>query len=166
MRSTLDQFPLPWVVQERSTCFVVHDKTSQPLAYIHFEDQSGRLSPINQLTRDEALCIAVNIAKLPTETLRPAVPDAHQPSCFGLEEERGANWKGSGGAAPKSDFRNPDTGDCEASLFEIKQSFRHNTKRKDAIPNALQDLKESGTFTMIQRKTGGRDKWVYHLEED
>ena len=28
MRSTLDQFPLPWVVQERSTCFVVHDKTS------------------------------------------------------------------------------------------------------------------------------------------
>jgi len=52
----------------------------------------------------------VNIAKLPelletrnaapTETLQPAVPDAHQPSCFGLEEERGANWKGSGGAAP------------------------------------------------------------------
>ena len=37
---------------------------------------------------------------VPTETLRPAVPDAHQPSCFGLEEERGANWKGSGGAAP------------------------------------------------------------------
>ena len=109
MRSTLDQFPLPWVVQERSTCFVVHDKTSQPLAYIHFEDKSGRLSPINQLTRDEALCIAVNIAKLPellemrnapTETLQPAVPDAHQPSCFGLEEERGANWNGSGGAAP------------------------------------------------------------------
>src|SRR5215831_18044538 len=86
MRSTLDQFPLPWVVQERSTCFVVHDKTSQPLAYIHFEDKSGRLSPINQLTRDEALCIARNIVKLPelletrnapTDTLRPAVPDAH-----------------------------------------------------------------------------------------
>src|SRR5215472_8683432 len=105
MRSTLDQFPLPWVVQERSTCFVVHDKTSRPLAYIHFGDKSGRQSPITQLTRDEALCIAVNIAKLPepletrnapTETLRPAVPDAHQPSCFGLEEERGANWKGSG----------------------------------------------------------------------
>jgi hypothetical protein len=110
MRSALhDQFPLPWTVQERSTCFVVHDKTSQPLAYIHFEDKSGRLSPINQLTRDEAWRIAVNIAKLPelletrnapTETLPPAVPDAHQPGCFGLEEERGANWKGSGGAAP------------------------------------------------------------------
>jgi hypothetical protein len=108
MRSTLDQFPLPWVVQERPTCFVVHDKTSQPLAYIHFEDKSGRLSPINQLTRDEALCIAVNIAKLPellearnapTET-RPAVPDEHQSGCFGLEEEKGANWKSSGRAVP------------------------------------------------------------------
>ena len=66
MRSTLHQeFPLPWTVQERSSCFVVHDKTSRPLAYIHFEDKSGRLSPINELTRDEALCIAVNIAKEP-----------------------------------------------------------------------------------------------------
>ena len=66
MRSTLHhEFPLPWTVQERSSCFVVHDKTNQPLAYIHFEDQSGRLSPINQLTRDEALRIAENIAKLP-----------------------------------------------------------------------------------------------------
>jgi hypothetical protein len=64
-----NQFPLPWTVQERSTCFVVHDKTSQPLAYIHFEDKSGRLSSINQLTRDEALRIAENIAKLP-ELLR------------------------------------------------------------------------------------------------
>ena len=66
MRSTLHQeFPLPWTVQERSSCFVVHDKTSQPLAYIHFEDKSGRLSPINQLTRDDALRIAENIAKVP-----------------------------------------------------------------------------------------------------
>ena len=34
--------------------------------------------------------------KLPTETLRPAVPDEHQPGCFALEEERGDGWKGSG----------------------------------------------------------------------
>ena len=38
--------------------------------------------------------------KLPTETLRPAVPDEHQPGCFALEEERGANWKGSGASVP------------------------------------------------------------------
>jgi len=34
------------------------------------------------------------------ETLRPAVPDERQPGCFALEEERGADWKGSGGAVP------------------------------------------------------------------
>jgi hypothetical protein len=33
--------------------------------------------------------------KLAIETLRPAVPDERQPDCFGLEEERGGNWKGS-----------------------------------------------------------------------
>jgi hypothetical protein len=32
--------------------------------------------------------------------LRPAVPDEHQPGCFALEEERGSNWKGSGGSVP------------------------------------------------------------------
>jgi hypothetical protein len=35
-----------------------------------------------------------------TEALRPAAPDEHQPGCFALEEERGANWKGSGGSVP------------------------------------------------------------------
>jgi hypothetical protein len=34
--------------------------------------------------------------KLPTEILRRAVPDGHQPGCFALEEERGGNWTGSG----------------------------------------------------------------------
>jgi hypothetical protein len=39
--------------------------------------------------------------KPPAETLRPAaVPDEHQPGCFAVEEERGSNWKGSGGTVP------------------------------------------------------------------
>jgi len=38
--------------------------------------------------------------KLPTGTLRPAVPDEHQPGCFALEEERSGNWNGSGGTVP------------------------------------------------------------------
>ena len=38
--------------------------------------------------------------KPPIETLPPAAPDEHQPGCFGFEEERGADWKGSGGAVP------------------------------------------------------------------
>jgi hypothetical protein len=38
--------------------------------------------------------------KPPTETLRQAVSDEHQSGCFGLEEEKGANWKGSGQTVP------------------------------------------------------------------
>ena len=28
------------------------------------------------------------------------MPNEHQPGCFALEEERGGNWKGSGGSVP------------------------------------------------------------------
>ena len=28
------------------------------------------------------------------------VDEEHQPGCFALEEEKGGNWKGSGGAGP------------------------------------------------------------------
>jgi len=38
--------------------------------------------------------------KLPTETSPPAMPDEYQAGCFALEEERGANLKGGGGAVP------------------------------------------------------------------
>jgi hypothetical protein len=34
--------------------------------------------------------------KLPTQTLRAAVPDQRQSGCFGLEEERGSHWSGNG----------------------------------------------------------------------
>ena len=34
--------------------------------------------------------------RLPTQTLRPAMPDERQPGCFALEEEKGGNWMGSG----------------------------------------------------------------------
>ena len=34
------------------------------------------------------------------ETLQAPPPDQREPGCFGLEEERGANWKGSGQTVP------------------------------------------------------------------
>jgi hypothetical protein len=66
----------------------------------------------------------------------------------------------------KADFRNPETGKYEASEAEIKRSFRHNTKHKKAVPDAIDDLIDSGTFTKHVIKTLGAPKKVLRLEEE
>jgi hypothetical protein len=38
--------------------------------------------------------------KLLTDTAQPAATDEYRPGCFAIEEERGGNWKGSGGIPP------------------------------------------------------------------
>jgi hypothetical protein len=59
------RFPPPWIVEETDACFIVRDHSRQALAYLYFEDEPGRRSAANLLTRDEARRIAANIAKLP-----------------------------------------------------------------------------------------------------
>jgi hypothetical protein len=57
------RFPPPWTVEELDACFVVIDSAEQKLAYVYFEEESGRRSAAKLLTKDEARRIAANIAK-------------------------------------------------------------------------------------------------------
>jgi len=64
------RFPSPWSSEEHSAYFVVRDGNGQAIAYIYYENESGRRSAVKRLaakllTKDEPRRIAANMAKLP-----------------------------------------------------------------------------------------------------
>jgi len=65
MRPPRRRFPPPWSVDETEACFIVKDSVGQKLAYVYFENEPGRRSVANLLTKDEVRRIAANVAKLP-----------------------------------------------------------------------------------------------------
>jgi hypothetical protein len=52
------RFPPQWSVEEQDACYVVRDHDGQQLAYVYFEDESGRRSAAKLLSKDEARRIA------------------------------------------------------------------------------------------------------------
>ncbi len=49
------RFPPPWTVEDKNNaCFIVRDGNGQAVAYVYYEEEPGRRSAANLMTRDEA----------------------------------------------------------------------------------------------------------------
>jgi hypothetical protein len=60
------RFPPPWTFKDyNNACFIVKDANGADVAYVYYEEERGRRTAANLMTRDEARRIAANIAKLP-----------------------------------------------------------------------------------------------------
>ena len=48
------RFPPPWTAQVTPNRFIVRDANGQQLAYVYYEEESGRRSAAKLLTKDES----------------------------------------------------------------------------------------------------------------
>ena len=58
------KFPPPWSVEEKSAHFAICDSNGRALAFVYFENESGRRSG-HLLSKDEARRIATQMARVP-----------------------------------------------------------------------------------------------------
>jgi hypothetical protein len=66
------RFPVPWTFEDQNNaCFIVKDGNGLAVAYVYYEEDTGRRTTANLMTKDEARRIAANIAKLPGLLGRP-----------------------------------------------------------------------------------------------
>jgi hypothetical protein len=66
------RFPPPWTIEDNGGCFSSRTTTARR-SHVYFEQDPGRRTAANLLTRDEARRIAANIAKLPGLLKRPSI---------------------------------------------------------------------------------------------
>jgi hypothetical protein len=59
------RFTPPWDIKDNGSCFIIRDNNGQALSYVYYQEEAGRRTAAELLTRDEARRIAINIAKLP-----------------------------------------------------------------------------------------------------
>jgi hypothetical protein len=59
------RFPPRDIEDANDACFIVRDHNGLALAYVYYENEPGRRTAANLLTRDEATRIAAGIRRLP-----------------------------------------------------------------------------------------------------
>jgi endo-1,4-beta-D-glucanase Y len=74
---TRRRFPPPWTYDEANNAyFIVKDANGFAVSYVYLENEPGRRTAANRMTKDEARRIAAGIARLP-ELLRADQADAN-----------------------------------------------------------------------------------------